>query len=284
MEPLLVLIAEWWWIAPAGAGAGAIGWAGARLGRRRITGAKRIAAPARRVELDAARIDVRNAADAVTRTRAQVKLARAELLQVQAEKSASRAPSGAVPDARRRLQQAERDARAAVAELRARRAAVPAARAMMPRHDAAPDQAPLARLVAQHDELTARWVAYETDPALALGYPSMSDARWPPIELFLRELQQASWLRPASRDARMAPADFSAYREAVRRATHAFDSAERAARRGDADGRRRAEPPADWSEIAHELLDNAQRTIARSTEVWNRARERKDRKQNRDDA
>jgi len=277
VDPLLALVAEWWWIAPAGAGAGTAGWVALRLGRRRSGGARRIGGAARRVELDAARHDVRTAADAVTRTRAQLKVARAELLQTQAQKSASRAPAGAVPEARRRVQQADRDARAAVAELRARRAAVQAARATMPRPGAAIEQSPLARLIAEHDALTSRWVAYETDPALALGYPSMSDARWPPIELFLRELQQASWLRPESRDARVSPADFSAYRDAVRRATHAFDAAERAARRGATGADRDDQPPADWSEIAQGLIDNAQRAIARSTEAWHRARDRKHR-------
>ncbi|MCR8671785.1 hypothetical protein NWP09_11620, partial [Agrococcus sp. HG114] len=64
MDPVLVLVAEWWWIAPAGAGAGALGIAGLRARRP----------SARRLELDAARHDLRAAQDALTRSRAQVKV------------------------------------------------------------------------------------------------------------------------------------------------------------------------------------------------------------------
>ncbi|KAA9089337.1 efflux RND transporter periplasmic adaptor subunit [Microbacterium radiodurans] len=273
MDPILALVAEWWWIAPAGAGAGTLGWIGLR----------RRGPNQRRLELDAARLDVRTAAEEVTRSRAQVKVARAELLRAQAEKSASRAPAGAVAEARRRVQQAERHARAAVADLRARRAGVNAARATMPGSRAAVERLPLARLMAEHDALTARWMEYETDPLKAIGFPAMTDARWPPMDLFLREHQQASWLRPPSRDARISAADYSAYRDAVRRATHAFDAAERSARseaRGGVPGGARPEAieadRADWGEVAQDLLDNAQRAIARSTELWNRMRRDRD--------
>ncbi len=264
MDGILALVAEWWWIAPAAGGAGAIGWAGVRRGRP----------SQRRLELDASRLDLREAQEGVIRSRALLKVARAELLRAQADKTASRAPAGAVGEARRRVHQAERDARAAVAELKARRAGVHAAKAMLPRGRVDPDDLPVARLMAEHDRLTARWMEYETDPARAIGFPAMTDARWPPIELFLRELQRASWLRPPARDSRMAPADFAAYRRAVRRATDAFEAAERAARRGAPD-----DPGADtersWSEIAQGLIDNANRAIARSTEAWNRARDRR---------
>lgn len=263
MDPILVLVTEWWWIAPAGAGASALGWVGLRRGRPMQ----------RRLELDAAQLDLRRAQQAVTQSRAQLKVARAELMRAQAEKATPRATAGAVPEARRRLQIAERQARAAIADLKARRAGVQAARAMMPTSRKEIDRMPLARLMAEHDALLARWMEYETDAAKAIGFPMMSDARWPPLDLFLREHQQASWLRPASRDARMSPADYSAYREAVRRATHAFDAAERAARQGTP--RELPEPDDrqnDWAEVAQDLLDNAQRAITRSTEMWNRMR------------
>ncbi len=264
MDPILALVAEWWWIAPAGAGAGTLGWIGLRRGRP----------SQRRLELDAAQLDVRHAQQGVTHARAQLKVARAELMRAQAEKSTPRATAGAVPEARRRLQLAERQARAAVAELKARRAGVQAARAMVPTSRAETERMPLARLMAEHDQLTARWMEYETDAAKAIGFPMMSDARWPPLELFLREHQQASWLRPATRDARITPADYSAYREAVRRATHAFDAAERSARRGAEREQlpRSDDRSNDWTEVAQDLFDNAQRAIARSTEMWNRVR------------
>lgn len=276
MDPILALVAEWWWIAPAGAGAGALGWIGLRRRRPSLRPAQR------RLELDAAQLDVRRAQQTVTHSRAQLKVARAELLRAQAEKSTPRGAAGAVAEARRRLQLAERQARAAVADLKARRAGVQAARAMMPAPRDEPERFPLARLMAEHDALAARWMEYETDAAKAIGFPMMSDARWPPLELFLREHQQASWLRPASRDARIAPADYSAYREAVRRATHAFDAAERQARRGAERELPERDDRADWSEVAQDLLDNAQRAIARSTELWNKARRDRDRRADRD--
>ncbi|MEH3089614.1 MAG: hypothetical protein PGN24_08500 [Microbacterium arborescens] len=272
MDWILALVAEWWWIAPAGAGAGALGVTAVRRGRP----------SQRRLELDAAQLDVRRAQQEVTQSRAQLKVARAELMRAQAEKTTPRATAGAVPEARRRLQIAERHARAAVAELRARRAGVQAARAMMPTSRKEVDRMPLARLMGEHDELLARWMDYETDAAKAIGFPMMLDARWPPMDLFLREHQQASWLRPATRETRMAPADYSAYREAVRRATHAFDAAERQARHGADREPPEREERAEWSEVAQDLLDNAQRAIARSTALWNKARRDRDRRADRD--
>ncbi|MGC5076946.1 hypothetical protein [Agrococcus sp. DT81.2] len=259
MEPVLVLLAEWWWIAPAGAGAGALG----------VVGLRRRGPSARRLELEAALHDVRHAQDAVTRARARVKLARAEVLRAEAERSASIAPVGAVSDAKRRVQLAERAAKAAVADLRARRAFVRAARATMPASRAPRESMPLARLRAEHDELTTRWIAYETDPAKAIDVPAMSDSSSPALQAFLREQQQALQLRPASVDARMAPAEFAAYRDAVRRATHAFEAAEHDALRAAGRGPGSSEP-GDWSELAQELVQTAQLAIARSAEAWQR--------------
>ncbi|MFA4840870.1 MAG: hypothetical protein WC580_04100 [Agrococcus sp.] len=259
MEPVLVLMAEWWWIAPAGAGAGALG----------VVGMRRRGPSARRLELEAALHDVRGAQDAVTRARAQVKVARAEVLRAEAERSASMVPVGAVLDAKRRVQLAERAAKAAVADLRARRAFVQAARATMPASRAPLEAMPLARLRAQHDELTTRWIAYETDPAKAIDVPAMSDASSPALQAFLREQQQALQLRPASVHARMTPVEFAAYRDAVRRATHAFESAEHEALRAIG----RPMGPADrtdWSALVQELMQSAQIAITRSTEAWQR--------------
>ncbi|WP_051222973.1 hypothetical protein [Agrococcus lahaulensis] len=266
MDPVvLALVAEWWWIAPAGAGAGALGVIGARRGR-----------PAgRRLELDAAMHDVRQATDAVTRSRAYLKVARAELLRTQAEQSAGRVGLGAVLESKRRVQAAERAVKVAVADLKARRASVHAARATLPASRAPLEAMPLARLRDEHDRLTARWIAYETDPAKAIDYPAMSDASSPALQEFLREQRLALELRPASLDTRMAPADFAAYRDAVRRATHAFDAAEHAARRGAGDRPPSVAGSTDWSALAQELLETAQGAIARSAEAWQRDRRRR---------
>ena len=252
-----MLVAEWWWIAPAGAGAGALG----------VVGLRRRGPAGRRLELDAALLDVRRAQDAVVRSRAQLKVARAEVLRAQAESSAVQAPFGAVANAKQRMQSAERAVKAAIADLRARRASVQAARATMPASRAPREAMPLARLRAEHDALTSRWIAYETDPAKVIDHPAMSDASSPALRAFLREQQQAMLLRPASLTARMAPADFAAYRDAVRRATHAFDAAERAALDG---GERRGHAPdrTDWTSLAQELLDSARSAISRSAEAW----------------
>ena len=257
---MLALVVEWWWLAPAGAGAGALGVVGLRRGR-----------PAgRRLELDAALHDVRQAQDAVTRARAQVKVARAEVLRAEAERSAARAPFGAVTDAKRRAQAAERAVKAAVAELRARRASVQAARATMPPSRAPLEAMPLARLRAEHDELTTRWIAYETDPGKAIDYPAMSDASSPALQAFLREQQQAMRLRPASVDARMPAAEFAAYRDAVRRASHAFEAAEHDALRTVGGRPAPTADRTDWSALVQELMEGAQAAIARSAEAWQR--------------
>lgn len=258
---MLALVAEWWWIAPAGAGAGALGVVGVR--RSRPTG--------RRLELHAAVHDVRQAQDAVTRSRADLKIARAELLRSQAEQSAARVGLGAVLEAKRRVQAAERGVKVAVAELKARRASVQAARATLPPSRAPLEAMPLGRLRAEHDRLTARWIAYETDPAKAIDYPAMSDASSPALQVFLREQRLALELRPASVDARMAPGEFAAYRDAVRRATHAFDAAEHAARRASGDWQPSTTDRTDWGSLAQELLDTAQSAIARSADAWQRS-------------
>ncbi|WP_295825792.1 hypothetical protein [uncultured Microbacterium sp.] len=286
MEPLLALLVDWWWIGPAAAGAGIIGWFGVRRSRQRALPAGATSttdravrawssrplgkAAARRLEFDAAVLDLQIARNAVTRGRAEVRVADAEVVRAQAERAASRAPSDAVSAARGRLTDAQRDLRAALAEVRARRAGVKAAKAMLPAIRSGSTPLPVARLLAEHDAILARWMAYETDPGLAVDYPQMSDSRSPLLADFLRAHEKAQWLRPASVQARLAPADFLAYRDAVRRTAHAFDRAERAARRGE-----REQPGVEgadaWSRVASDLAETAQRALARSMESMGRA-------------
>ncbi|WP_298870244.1 hypothetical protein [uncultured Microbacterium sp.] len=285
MEPLMVFLAEWWWIGPAAAGAGTVGWVGVRRTRRRAlpagttTTGDRAArawasrpmgkAAARRLELDAALLDLQTARHAVTRGRADVKVADAEVVRAQAERAASRVSSDVVSAARGRLTDAQRDLRAAMAEVRARRAGVRAAKAMLPAIRAGSAPLPVARLLAEHDAILARWMAYETDPGLAIDYPQMSDSRSPLLADFLRAHERAQWLRPASVQTRLEPADYLAYRDAVRRTAQAFDRAERAARQGaDQPG---VEGPDAWSRVASDLAETAQRALARSMESMGRA-------------
>lgn len=282
----MALVAEWWWIGPAAAGAGTLGWAGVRASRRAALPAGRGTADraaralstrplstgaARRLELDAAVLDLQTSQQAVTRGRADVKAAEAEVVRAQAERAASRAPAGAVADARRRLQIVQRDLRAAAAEVRARRAAVRAAKAMMPAIRSGSAPLPVARLLAEHDAVLVRWLAYETDPAWAIAYPAMTDARSPVLAEFLRAHERAQWLRPASVETRIGPADFLAYRDAVRTLTRTFDHAERVARGAGRDDADSGPGPDAWSQVASDLSEAAQRALARSMESMGRA-------------
>ncbi len=281
----MALLAEWWWIGPAAAGAGTVGWVGVRRSRRRglpagttTTGDRAARAwasrplsknAARRLELDAALLDLQTARHVVTRGRAEVKVADAEVVRAQAERAASRVSNDAVSAARARLVDAQRDLRAATAEVRARRAGVKAAKAMLPAIRAGSAPLPVERLIAEHDAILARWMAYETDPGLAIDHPQMTDPRSPLLADFLRAHERAQWLRPASAQTRLAPADYLAYRDAVRRTAHAFDRAERAARHGS------EQPSVEggdaWSRVASDLAESAQRALARSMESMGRA-------------
>lgn len=285
MEPLLALIAEWWWIGPAAAGAGAAGWIGVRRTRRRAlpagasttdraarTWANRplSKSAARRLEFDAALLDLQRARHAVTRGRAEVKIADAEVMRAQAERAASRVSPDAVSSARTRLIAAQRELRAASAEIRARRAGVRAAKAMLPAIRAGSAPLPVERLFAEHDAVLVRWMSYETDPALAIDFPAMSDPKSPLLVEFLRAHERAQWLRPSSATTRLEPADFLAYRDAVRTLHYAFDRAETAARRGR-DDRPPADPGDPWGRVASDWTEQAQRAFAWSVENMGRA-------------
>jgi len=283
----MTLLVEWWWIGPAAAGAGTLGWIGVRRTRQRAlpagttTTGDRAArawasrpmskAAARRLELDAAQLDLLTARQAITRGRAEVKIADAEVVRAQADRAASRGSSEAVSAARARLVAAQHSLRAAAAEVRARRAAVKAAQAVLPAIRSGSAPLPVERLLAEHDAVLTRWIAYETDPALAIDYPAMSDSRSPLLADFLRAHERAQWLRPASAQARLQPAEFLAYRDAVRRTVNAFEHAERVARHGD-----KPLPPSSdgadaWGRVASDLAESAQRALARSMESMGRA-------------
>lgn len=253
-------IAEFWWVAPAVIGTGAVGWFGVRRQR---------AAHARRLAYDAARHELRDARTTAAGARAEVRVARADLARVQAERAAGRASSSDVTRARNELIRAQRDARALAAGVRAQRARVAAARAVLPGAASDPARLPLAQLMTAHDTVTRRWLDYETDPAKLIAFPVMSDVRAPLTAVYLAERATAQRLRPRSAQTPMSPGEFAAYRDAVRRLEASFDAAEKEAwRHARASG---AVPPAEdepsaprWTQVAQRVTETV---IASSADV-----------------
>ncbi|MEI3867749.1 hypothetical protein V6S02_11740 [Microbacterium sp. CCNWLW134] len=261
MDPLMA-IAEFWWIGASAAGAGTIGWFGLR--HQRAKGSRRLA-------LHAARHELREARDAVTASRVEVRVARAELARAQADRAAERVPASEVTLARQRLQQAQREVRAAHAEIRLRRIQVSAARATIPRAKSGTDTLPLARLMAAHTAIDARWLEYETDPAKRIAFPAMSDVRQPSTAAYLAARAEAGRLRPPTAVTRMTPVEFAQYRAAVENLGKLFERAEREAWRaaGDGNGPSRQDDP-HWVDLAQSV---AQTVIARGTEAIARVAE-----------
>ena len=101
--------------------------------------------------------------------------------------------------------------------------------------DAAPPALPqkdlLAKLFAEHDEITARWLDYELDVAKLIAFPAMSDGRQPLTAAFLRAKKTADQLRPASATAKISDDAVAEYLDAVGNYAVAFDIAEKEARR-----------------------------------------------------
>ncbi|GAA3028062.1 hypothetical protein [Microbacterium dextranolyticum] len=270
MDPIWSAVAEFWWIGPSVIGAGALGWIGLR-GQR--------TAKARRLAYDASLEALRTARRDALAARASVRVARAELTRTQAERAAGRASGADVEAARRDLDIAQRETRAATATMRARRASVSADRVAIRRRGADPAQFPLAQLMAADDALSARFLEYETDPARLLAFPAMTDVRVPATAAFHAELRATRALRPSSPNARITPAQFSAYRDGVARLSRALDAAEAEAwRRARADGSAPAGPGPDtaatapWLSSAQEIAQNLTQTIlTRGAEALARA-------------
>lgn len=272
MDPFWAVVAELWWIAPVIVGAGAVIVLGARRGA---------AAGGRRLGYDAARLDLQAAQRVATEARLAVRVARAELAGRVAGRAAGSAHPVEVSDARRALRDAEAGAKAASAAVRARRAQVDAARADLALN-ADPHRRPLPRAIAAHDAVVARWMAYETDPAKLIAYPTIGDAGDPSTAAFLLALDEARQARPDPAR-RIAPAEFGAYRDAVTRLERAFDTAERDARaraEGRDPERERASRATGWQDTAQQVismsadaLDRAADAAASAIAAWN-ARER----------
>ncbi|WP_226920652.1 hypothetical protein [Georgenia subflava] len=125
----------------------------------------------------------------------------------------------------------------------------------------APEPAPLGkvtsadveRVLAEHDEVQRRWLAYELDVAKLIDYPMISDMREPLTVDFHRAKRHADGLRPAD-PRRLKDADrFVTYRSAVQDLALAWDVAEREARR------RRT---SDFTDTEREVLARARKLIA----------------------
>ncbi|TDL45760.1 hypothetical protein [Microbacterium oleivorans] len=253
-------LAEFWWVAPAAAGAGAVGFVGVRRGR--TTRARRLALTAAQRELQQARTDAIGA-------RAAARVAQAELSRIDAERATGRARPDDVRAARRALETAQRAKAAASATIRVARARVSAERAAVPARGTDPKHLPLARLMAAHDAIAARWMEYETDAARRLAFPALSDVRVPATAEFLRLEGIAREHRPASPTAPLTPEQFTAYRSAVDDAGRAFGVAEQEAWR--LAGHRPNDAPTDtaaplWSVIASEAIARSVDGIARAAE------------------
>ncbi|MFG6503604.1 hypothetical protein [Microbacterium sp. P05] len=93
------------------------------------------------------------------------------------------------------------------------------------------DFSPLSRLMASHDDVTARWLEYELDVGKTIDFPAMSDGRQPLTAAFLRAKKVADRLRPPSATTKLSPEQLREYRDAVTDFEVAFDVAERDARR-----------------------------------------------------
>lgn len=257
MDPFWAAAAEFWWTLPVVAGGAVLSVAGVR---------HRLGSGGRRLGFDAARLDLRAAQRQADEARVAARVARAELAGLVAARAAGATDAAAVVDARRAVREAELTARAAAAAVRARRAQLEAARAELA-IGADPQRRPLPRTFAAHDAVLVRWMAYETDPGLLLAYPSMRDPRDPSTSAFLSAMAAARDARP-SPAARVSPAEFGAYRDAVDRLRRAFGAAE-------ADARARAEgrdPVREREDAARGgWQDAAQQMIALSGEALDRA-------------
>lgn len=238
MDPFFAFAAEFWWLAPTAAAGGAASVAGIRYGRRQR---------ARALEYAGAKHELAVARVRLFTARAQAKTAQAALLVAKSARQAGRGSLGEIEAARQGVSEAQRELRSAQTAVRGRRVQVKAARALMRRMPRGDEHLPLSRLVAEHDAVLSSWVAYETDPAKAIAFPTMSDARVPATAALLTAMDTARWLRPRPGKPSLTPEEFARYRTAVTDLEAAFRTAEAAAwRAAGASGN----PPAAGSDRA----------------------------------
>lgn len=247
MDPVLIM--QLWWIAPSAIAIGGV--SAVALRRRSTKGGRRLA-------YDAARHDVRIAQRTAAERRTAVKIARADAVHAAAERNAHRLSADDVAAARRMLREKEREVRSAHADLRAKQVRLSAARKAIPPASA---PRPLDRLRADHDAIVARWMQYETDAALQIAYPAMSDVKQPATAAYVRAAGHAVDMRRVT-EYRTTPADYSAYRDAVSALERALDAAEHSARVQAGE-----RPSAAWQDTAQELLGRSAEALDRAAEA-----------------
>lgn len=226
---LFAFAAEFWWLGPTAIAGGAASFAGIRYGRRQR---------ARALEYAGAKHELAVARVRVFTARAQAKSAQATLLVAKSARQSGRGSVGEIEAARHAVSEAQRELRSAQTGLRGRRVQVKAAKALMRRMPRGDEHLPLSRLVAEHDAVLSSWMAYETDPAKAIAFPTMSDARVPATAALLTAMDTARWLRPRPGKPTLTPEEFARYRTAVTELEAAFHTAEAAAwRAAGASGR-----------------------------------------------
>jgi len=224
---------------------------------------KRLGYDAARLELRQAQLAARTAVDAV-------RVARADTARIAADRAAARADSAAVASARRALRDAQLASKAATARVKAARARVTAERSAL----GSATVLPLDRLRARHEAVLARWMQYETDPALAIAFPAMSDGRAPYTAAFLAAVEHARDRRPPSEGVRVTASDFDSYRLAVADLERAFDTAERAARGENMQPEQL--PDALW-DVARTVMEKSTEAVGRTADLfqaWNSRRRR----------
>ena len=98
--------------------------------------------------------------------------------------------------------------------------------------DEAAQQRQIDKTVAEHDQIDARWVAYEMDPVTLLDFPMMTDMREPLTVDFHRARSRADLLRPSDPHAMVGDREAQTdYREAVHASVVTFEIAEAEAKR-----------------------------------------------------
>ncbi|CAM3898714.1 hypothetical protein [Smaragdicoccus niigatensis] len=108
------------------------------------------------------------------------------------------------------------------------------------------------RALAAHDDINARWFAYETDALKVIEFPLMTDMREPLTVAFHEAKSVADDLRPTDRAALRDQAELERFENAVRDFRLAFDIAEREAQRQQQRG---------FSDSERGALDRARKLI-----------------------
>lgn len=240
-----------WWLAPAAVAAGAAGT---------FAISRKLKSDPRRLAYEASKQDLVDARRLVVTRRAELQVARAEYRRLVSERKFTRETGVDLSGARKSVRDAERAVRAAEAGTRAAYAKRTAARQELPMIKD-PEKYPLARVKAQHDSVLRRWLEYETDPGMVIDYPGMTDGSVPATSEFLVASQRAGWLRPL-KDAKVSPAEFSRYRDAVHEMEEAFENAEAVVLGKPA---RPAAP--GWQDTAQSILDRSAEVVEKVADV-----------------